>query len=403
MATWATLIILGVSVRAAAESAVRAGAQPHGIDLFADVDTRAAGSTRQIERYPAEFLRALSEAPQAPWMYTGSLENYPRLVARLAKLRPLLGNGPETLRLVRDPQWLAPTLAGTGVQFPETHPAGEFQPADDGWLLKRGRSGGGMAIRWKHEVAALPRFRNRFWQRFVAGIPFSASYLAAGDRVELIGAAGQWLGHEFGAPEPFQYAGSLAPFPLSAAEVESLQTAGKKLARASGLRGLFGIDLVRSRSGLWLIELNPRYTASMELHEAVQGRSLVAEHCAGFGWGFDPARDKHESAAIVRPHGKGLSNGPMHRTNQDVTIGKVIVYANTPGMLGDPYQSVIRAIQTDSKVTIADISPMGTQFSRGDPICSVLTRGESMEAVEARLRLAADRIRRSLDPLRAPS
>src|SRR6478736_3550977 len=114
------LIILGASARGAAQSAIRSGFRPYAIDLFADLDLQRIAPAVQIERYPAEFLTALAAAPQAPWIYTGSLENYPRLVARLAKLRPLVGNGPEVLKKVRDPRWLAELLASFAVRFPET-------------------------------------------------------------------------------------------------------------------------------------------------------------------------------------------------------------------------------------------------------------------------------------------
>src|SRR5262245_29422274 len=96
------LIILGASARAAAQSAALSGFRPHSIDLFGDEDLRALGPVKKIDRYPTEFLAAISAAPQAPWIYTGGLENYPRLVARLAQLRPLFGNVPETLVKVRD-------------------------------------------------------------------------------------------------------------------------------------------------------------------------------------------------------------------------------------------------------------------------------------------------------------
>ena len=84
-----SLLILGASARAAAASAVRAGLAPRAIDLFADADLRAICSAAQVDDYPEGLFAAAIEAPAAPWMYTGGLENYPRLVDDLAARRPL--------------------------------------------------------------------------------------------------------------------------------------------------------------------------------------------------------------------------------------------------------------------------------------------------------------------------
>src|SRR5437764_1402954 len=96
--TMRILILVGASVRGAACSAAGAGYEPYSIDLFADRDLAALGPAVKIARYPADFLAALAEAPSAPWMYTGGLENYPRVVDRLAISRALLGNRGDVLR-----------------------------------------------------------------------------------------------------------------------------------------------------------------------------------------------------------------------------------------------------------------------------------------------------------------
>src|SRR5215213_4454745 len=97
-----SLIVMGASVRALAFSARRAGFQPWAIDLFADRDLAAICPTVKIQRYPEDFAAALAEAPEARWMYTGGLENYPRLIDEMAKIRPLVGNGGAVVRAARE-------------------------------------------------------------------------------------------------------------------------------------------------------------------------------------------------------------------------------------------------------------------------------------------------------------
>src|SRR5205085_5677927 len=92
----ANVILLGASTRAAAMSARRAGWTPWCADLFADVDLERIAIVRKVTAYPDELLDALSDAPQAPVAYTGALENWPDLIAKID--RPLWGNPPEVLR-----------------------------------------------------------------------------------------------------------------------------------------------------------------------------------------------------------------------------------------------------------------------------------------------------------------
>src|SRR6188474_2299573 len=111
------LILLGASVRAAAFSAIRAGFEPYAIDCYADRDLAAICPAVRIDHYPRDFLPALAAAPDAPWVYTGGLENYPRLIDRLAAVRPLWGNRGASLRTVRDPRQLAELAVAAGLRF----------------------------------------------------------------------------------------------------------------------------------------------------------------------------------------------------------------------------------------------------------------------------------------------
>ncbi|MCA9099411.1 MAG: hypothetical protein KDA36_13535, partial [Planctomycetaceae bacterium] len=130
------LLILGASTRAAAWSAWRAGYQPVCVDLFLDLDLRAVAEVHPLDSYPAGFPAAVADLPPTPWIYTGGLENFPEIVAEIAAIHPLYGNGPEVLRLVRDPFWLD--------QFHRQHAfprlrlsQGNAPPPTDGtWLLK---------------------------------------------------------------------------------------------------------------------------------------------------------------------------------------------------------------------------------------------------------------------------
>jgi predicted ATP-grasp superfamily ATP-dependent carboligase len=56
---------------------------------------------------------------------------------------------------------------------------------------------------------------------------------------------------------------------------------GTVLAAGCGLRGLFGVDGILGADGFWPVEVNPRYTASVEVLERANGLQSLLWHQAG--------------------------------------------------------------------------------------------------------------------------
>ena len=137
------VILLGASTRAAAMSTVRAGWTPWCADLYADADLQRIATVRKVPlaTYPSGLLDAVRDAPHAPVIYTGALENWPRLIARID--RPVLGNPPEVLRAVRSPERWERCLRAAGLPCPMFADG----PVTGGkWLLKPRKSAGGLNI-----------------------------------------------------------------------------------------------------------------------------------------------------------------------------------------------------------------------------------------------------------------
>src|SRR5439155_21247072 len=86
------------------------------------------------------------QAPPGPWLYTGGLENRPRLVRRLTRERPLWGNDGAALAKARNPFALHRALADAGVPCPEVHPP-DGRPRVGRWLVKPVAGAGGAGIR----------------------------------------------------------------------------------------------------------------------------------------------------------------------------------------------------------------------------------------------------------------
>ncbi|MCU0878491.1 MAG: ATP-grasp domain-containing protein [Pirellulaceae bacterium] len=372
----ANIVILGASVRAAAQSAIRARMSPYGIDLFADQDLRAACPATRIDRYPSEFLRALAAAPHVPWMYTGGLENYPRLLARLAALRSLWGNGPEVCRRVRDPAGLHNVLLRTGFRTPNlrrqssglTVPAAASDPRS--FVVKPRRGSGGQGVRFARKTDLPQPPPSTVLQRYIAGESGSAVFVAARGQATLLGITRQLVGRDFGLQAEFAYAGTIAPLVVSPEELQTLERLGRVLAREFGLVGLFGVDFVRAHGEVWVIEINPRYTASVEVLERVHGLPLVASHVEACTVGSLP----HDGP---RPDG---GDSPEF-------AGKLIVYARRTVVI--PQESI--------GADLADIPSAGQTIHPGHPIATVFAAGRSHDEVFERLRARADALHSQLE------
>ena len=97
-------LIVGASARAAASSAVASGLRVITADLFDDRDTQSlAEHSFKVDDYPNGLLAIRSEYRTLPVVYTGALENYPRLLTEFEDAGPIWGNPASVVERVRDP------------------------------------------------------------------------------------------------------------------------------------------------------------------------------------------------------------------------------------------------------------------------------------------------------------
>jgi len=374
-----TLIVLGASARAAAFSIRRAGYQPYSIDLFTDRDLAAICPAVKIQRYPHDFLESLAAAPNAPWIYTGGLENYPRLVDRLAAIRPLLGNRGDVSWHVRDPRLLTEPARDAGCSAPGMGgAAGSSSNAQPQWLVKPRRSSGGLAVRFAcgEEIARPPR--GTYLQQFIEGESASAVFVATSGRAVLLGMTRQLLGRDFGHDRPFIYVGSIGPLRLGDAEFKKLDRLGHVLAERFGLVGLFNVDFVRTTGGLWPVEVNPRYSASIEVLERISDRRFIEVHI-----------DACERNALPVPA----------RAMNNQFSGKATVYARQHGRITGELEELVGKLNLPGqRPGIADIPRAGERFVAGQPVVTVLCDGSSMDAVDAELRRRVAAVESKLEP-----
>jgi uncharacterized protein len=377
------LLIFGASTRAAAFSALRAGLRPWCADLFADRDLRERCPVIQLPRvaYPRGFLRLARRVEPGPWMYTGGLENRPALVRQIAGLRPLWGNDAEALRRSRSPLFVTALLDAAGLACPRSS---ILASPDRRWLVKPLAGSGGAGIRFTTGDQQPEQGKSVYYQEYIEGEPVAAVYAADEQAVTLLGVSQQLVGEEWLHAARFRYCGSVGPVEIPAATRQTLQQVGRVLARECFLRGLFGVDSILRDGVPWLVEVNPRYTASVEVLEYATGASLLPWH-----------RHAFETTA-VRP---ALVPGP----SKDI-LGKAVYFA--PGDLSFPHEGPwMAAVSRDRNPNLqeltglpafADIPDPGQRIAAGRPVLTFFARASTPAACWEALRRTARELDRSL-------
>jgi uncharacterized protein len=368
------LILFGASTRAAAFSALRAGMRPWCADLFADADLQARCPAMRLPgAYPEGFLDWISAELRGPWMYTGGLENRPYLVERMARRRPLWGNDCSVLLRARDPDFLRAAARAAGLPAPAVKEFCRRKPGGR-WLVKPIWGLGKPIHFWTAADADDRPSPLVYLQEFIEGESQAAVFSAEGNRAHLLGVSRQLVGEDFLHAAPFRYCGSVGPLRLETAQRQALEYFGSILARKCGLCGLFGVDGIVRDDAFWAVEVNPRYTASVEVLEYAFGLSAMSWHRAAF--------------LPIAPRPAPPSDAPTP------CVGKAVYFARDDLRFPDdgPWNDVLSSPAILSEPpTFADIPHPGTAIKAGWPILTFFARADTADAcLDVLRRIAAD-------------
>ena len=368
------LLIFGASSRAAAFSAIRAGFEPICGDLFADADLRAFATVLDVPHYPHGLAAAAQKLPPLPWIYSGALENSPAEIDRLSERHTLWGNSSASLQHCRNPWFCRDILGQAGLPALALLSSSSPPPRDGSWLIKplRSAAGRGIAV-WNSQTPTLAE--PHYFQQLASGTSIAAAFVATSGSAELLGVSEQIIGCPRLDAPLFGYCGSIFPWPALQPSVEELiRRIGQVIGRECGLRGLFGVDLISDGETAWLTEVNPRYTASMELIEHDRQLPLLDWHrraCAGISTSISQAHLPVES-----------------RKNYS---GKVVRYADRVTRAPDMAAWIPRSITLAELPRLADLPVAGTAIWPGQPVFTCLGTGPEPD------KLLDDLVRRSLE------
>jgi predicted ATP-grasp superfamily ATP-dependent carboligase len=302
-----TILIAALAGRGLAASARRAGYLPLVADAFADTDTaehaaaavcvkdaaRIGFRTKQTLAALAD-LTARAETPPVGLVLGSGFEDRPKLISVLERRYPLLGNDAATIARCKHPSALVALLDTHAIAHPQTRTT----PPDDpsGWISKRiGGSGGTHIVPAADDRELGAR---RYYQRRLDGVPHSVLALATRDGLRVIGISRQWSVGS--GPRPFRYGGAVGPVELAPPLAAAMRATAETLSAALKLVGLVSFDFMIVDGTAYLLEVNPRPGATLDVFDDEEGTLFKAHVAACTGHPLLlPSRSGCRAAAIL--------------------------------------------------------------------------------------------------------
>ena len=340
-----------------ADSAARAGFAVTSLDAFGDLDQHPGVRALSLPRdlgvpFSVDAVVDAAETIETDVIaYLSPFENHPAAVERLARQRVLWGNDASALRRTREPGALS--SAGNGVS--------------PRWLVKPRASGGGHGIRWWNPGDAVPA--GSYVQPFVDGVPGSIVFVAARGKVVPLGLTRQLVGDgSFGATG-FRYCGNIL---TTGQHMTSAVRAAWDAVDELDLVGVNCMDFIVQGEAVIPIEINPRWSASMELVERAFDLSVFGAHAAACTTGDLPSFDFSSATGAAE------------------VLGKAIVFARHDVTCADTH-----AWLTDD--TIRDVPHPGEHIPAGRPVCTIFATGSNEDTCYANLVTRADHLYETLE------
>lgn len=365
------ILIVGISTRAMAQSAVRAGYDVVSLDFFGDSDQPIGVDVKSLVRdfhkeaslYELAMCAHTLEKNVDAVLVESGLENEPALQVLGLNCERWF-NSRAAVQGVRDLGKLQEVFAGGRIKIPEIITHGQSLPPDGHWLVKDSRHSGGMGVRdWKGKKR-IGDFE--LLERFIPGQLASACFVANGKLASLLGLTLQFTGVPELNAMPYAWCGNVAPFINPDLEAVMLHAA-ELLTNAFGLVGVNGIDFIVHDDEVYLLEVNPRIPASVELFERLLGVNAINLHVQGCRGEFLQFPD------IARGVG---------------TWGKAILYAEKTTQVGDTSDWAKRGI--------ADIPHSGEEIPERAPICTVMSHADGIQACWKKLLRSAKHLQDEL-------
>ncbi len=321
----------------------------------------------------ANMLEHFSEI-EFDYIVIGSgFDDTPATLEPIRKQWKVAGNSTTQMVQARYKKFLRKIVSDVGIEKPITKLAKSANSATNfgeivgyPFVIRSLTSGGGSGIRVVTNKEQLDDIfskhkepRTMFLQQLISGFDASASVLGTGTISKTLSIQGQLIGMPTaGRNCDFVYCGNYYPSLVDVRIMDKLESISEEIIDSLGLLGSNGIDYVVDYDGkIWFLEINPRIQGTLEMLERASDMSVSKMHLDAF-------------------------EGALPDAISEITpCCKMIVYSSRSGQVPDlaKFPSTV------------DRSPEGTIVKIGDPICSIIETGNSLNSTYARVvRLSLD-------------
>jgi len=348
-----TILIVAGSGRMLAQAAKHAGLKPLVIDLFADLDMQGyAEDFRQVKSLVEQDLTPavdyfIERYTVAHVIYGSGFECYPESLHYLSSRLIMLGNDPDAFARQLDKPAFFSTLDQLHIPHPEVIFSAPVDCIDD-WLLKPMQGQGGVGIKRYHADDSSDN--SGYWQRFQAGTAHSVLFLADGEQVQVIGFNSQWS-VRLSETQEFVFSGVINSCDLSDAHKAEITGWLKQMVSAFGLKGLNSLDFIYADDCSYILEINPRPSASMQLYE----QDLLNRHVGA-------------TSVALSPEVGRLKSPPQ--------TGYQVVYAEHDLIIPDHFEWPDWCM---------DLPKPGNMCRAGQPLCSIIAHQKNSRSVAEQL------------------
>lgn len=353
-----SLLIVANSARMLVQQAANLGFSAWAIDCYADCDTQKL--TKKCIRVDSLALHQVKKATDellsdfniSHVIYGSGLEQFQDTLSFLSSNFTLIGNEPDVFSSLQNKACFYSKLNHLQIPYPEI----TFQRPDEncGWLVKPLVGQGGLAIEkyTKHSNQSM----DTYWQKYIDGVSMSVLFVADGSDYRLIGFNKQL---EMNG-EGFIFSGVINQPEVCYQIKKTVSEWLAVLVKEFAVRGINSLDFIVSDKQCFVLELNPRPSASQQLYSD----RWLKEHINSF------IADKPE-----------LVNDEINCRAYKIIFAKVDCFIKK---------------NINWPKWVVDIPQVKSIIYMGMPICSIIAEGKNEQQVKEILRVREQKLSKLL-------
>lgn len=340
------ILIVANSARMLVQYAKKEGFSTLAIDCFVDRDTQCmtlgcvkVNSLSLLDVQAA--VSSLTEQYAISYVVYGSgLEYHLTTLKYLEQNFIVLGNASDVFLSVQDKTQFFLELRTLHIVYPKT----EFEQPEKtaGWLQKPLKGEGGVGIT---RAETKQSSDSCYWQKFCTGKPLSALFIANGSEHKIIGFQKQEV-TQLGYDE-FVFSAVISQPEINNSIVRYLDEIICKLVSAFSLKGINSLDFIENNQQCYVLEINPRFSASLNLYNS----------------GFFLAHIDSCLEGGELPHLKPQNSYKAYK----------IIFSEVDFIIGE---------QIDWPEWVVDIPVEGSIINTAMPICSIIAGGKNEQQVD---------------------